>query len=130
MSNILFISHDVVGSAMAGPGIRAFELTRVLAGEHDVTLAVPRVTDGLLRGLLRVVPFGLPSTPPIRSAPPWPDLGTEALVILWSGGLWDWMDPLTLIRAMPTVLAQVPGARLVFLAGQNPGNDYPMQMPG
>ncbi len=39
MAQLLFISHDVVGSAMAGPGIRAAELARVLAAEHELTLA-------------------------------------------------------------------------------------------
>jgi len=51
------------------------------------------------------------------------------MLLLWTGGLWDWMDPLTLIRAMPAVLASVPAARLVFLAGRHPGGAAPMQMP-
>jgi glycosyltransferase involved in cell wall biosynthesis len=252
VTKLLFISHDVVGSAMAGPGIRAAELARVLAAEHDVTLATPRPADVLpegvrgfsyqwgdaaslqaaldsaelivadgyvlsghpevagcgvplaldmydptllenlalwrdremaaraeqsrrdvvllirqlsagdcflcaterqrdmylgallatgrvapaladaeptLRGLLRVVPFGLPAVPPAPTAPPWePREGERA--ILWSGGLWDWMDPLTLIRALPRVLEAVPRARLVFLAGRHPGTAPDMQMPG
>lgn len=45
MSRVLMVSTDVVGSAMAGPGIRALELARALATEHLVTLAVPRATD-------------------------------------------------------------------------------------
>jgi len=36
MTAILVISHDVVGSAMAGPGIRDAELARVLAAEHVI----------------------------------------------------------------------------------------------
>lgn len=86
--------------------------------------------DPTLRGLLRVVPFGVPDAPPMPQPAPWPDLGAGAQVILWTGGLWDWMDPLTLVDAMPAVVAQVPGARLVLLAGQHPGNTHPMQMPG
>jgi len=39
--DILVISEDVVGEKMAGPGIRAWELTRVLAEEFRVILAVP-----------------------------------------------------------------------------------------
>jgi glycosyltransferase involved in cell wall biosynthesis len=38
---VLIISHDVVGDRMAGPGIRYFQLARVLAGEFPVVLAVP-----------------------------------------------------------------------------------------
>lgn len=251
MAHILLIIHDVVGSAMAGPGIRALELARVLATEHDVTLATPRPADNLpdtlkgvvytwgdaqslapaldeaelivanayvldghpelaerrvplvldmydptplenlalwrnrspeerlaqsrrdidllgrqlragdcflcaterqrdlylgalltlgrvapdladadptLRGLLRVVPFGLSKEPPAPLPPPWEPLPNEQ-VILWSGGLWDWMDPLTLIRAMPKVLNAAPNARLVFLAGKHPGTAGSMTMP-
>src|SRR5262245_18060167 len=51
MANILFIIHDVVGSAMAGPGIRAAELARVLAAEHVVTLATPQPADALPAGV-------------------------------------------------------------------------------
>lgn len=253
MTKILFISHDAVGRAMAGPGIRAAELARVLANEHTVTLATPHPADWLpegvrghlyrwgdpdslapalaeaellianaqvvdahpelaahpaplaldmydptplenlalmrdagpdqraakvrediallvrqlragdcflcaterqrdmyigtllavgrvneivaeadptMRGLLRVVPFGLPAEPPDPLPPPWSGIDDGAPVILWSGGLWDWMDPLTLIRAMPRVLAAQPSARLVFLAGPHPGNNHPMRMPG
>ena len=38
---VLFVSHDIVDTRMAGPGIRALELARVLSRECDVTLAVP-----------------------------------------------------------------------------------------
>src|SRR5262245_10371483 len=85
--------------------------------------------DPTLRGLLRVVPFGLPAEPPAPAPPPW-DAQAGEQVILWSGGLWDWMDPLTLMRAMPQVLAAAPRARLVFLAGRHPGTATTMSMPG
>lgn len=82
-------------------------------------------TDPLLRGLIDVVPFGLPAEPPARSGPGLraaiPGIGPDDPLILWSGGLWDWMDPLTLVQAMPAVLDAVPAARLVFLAGRHPG---------
>ncbi len=45
MSRILVVSHDVIGERMAGPAIRAVELSRVLAEEHDVTLAAPNQSD-------------------------------------------------------------------------------------
>lgn len=40
---ILFVSPDVVGERMAGPGIRAWELAHALAGRHDVMLVAPDV---------------------------------------------------------------------------------------
>jgi glycosyltransferase involved in cell wall biosynthesis len=39
---------------------------------------------------------------------------------LWGGGIWNWLDPLTLIRAWPQVLVQHPEARLVFLGTRHP----------
>jgi glycosyltransferase involved in cell wall biosynthesis len=41
MPDILLVSDDVVGPRMAGPGIRAFELARVLGRRFEVFLAAP-----------------------------------------------------------------------------------------
>ena len=41
MADIFVISDDVVGKKMAGPGIRAWELSRSLAGHFEVILAIP-----------------------------------------------------------------------------------------
>ena len=224
--DVLVISHDRVGPAMAGPGVRAAELARTLAGEHTVRLAAPvgseaidpqieffefdgarastlaaalRGTDvvfsdplppavaraipdgkrrwivdlynpepfegleahrlargplqrrlldvvridrllfaaqigssfvcanerqrdmwlGFLaaerrldsgrydrdpegRNLIEIVPFGVSPEPP-RPGPPilrgeW--FAEDARILLWSGGLWDWLDPLVVLRAL------------------------------
>ncbi|NJO04900.1 MAG: hypothetical protein HC876_04865 [Chloroflexaceae bacterium] len=58
-----------------------------------------------------------------------PGIGDDEIILLWTGGLWDWLDPLTLIHAMPQVLATCPQTRLVFLAGRHPGTVQEMQMP-
>ena len=42
---ILVISHDVVGRRMAGPGIRAWQIARVLAAHGQVTLVAPWPID-------------------------------------------------------------------------------------
>lgn len=83
-------------------------------------------SDPLLRDLIDVVPFGVSDDPPQASGQPalrsvLDDLNADHQIILWSSGLWDWLDPLTVVRAMPDVLAVVPQARLVFLAGRHPG---------
>jgi hypothetical protein len=60
--------------------------------------------DPTLRGLVRVVPFGLPAPPPPipRPGPLRARLGLtdEDLVVLWGGGIYEWLDPLSLIEAM------------------------------
>jgi glycosyltransferase involved in cell wall biosynthesis len=37
--------------------------------------------------------------------------------------VWNWFDPVTLLRAMPEVLARHPSARLVFLGSDHPHPD-------
>ena len=78
---------------------------------------------GDLRRLIDVVPFGLPTSvqPPQseHNAGPilkgmLPGVAPGDRVILWGGGLWEWLDPFTPIRAMERVRTAHPTARLVF----------------
>lgn len=86
--------------------------------------------DGSLRRLIDVVPFGLPSQPfPSEFAIHASDLGNEhEAIVLWGGGLWEWLDPLTAVAAMPDILARVPSARLLFPGTRHPNPDVP-EMP-
>ena len=80
--------------------------------------------DPSLRGLVDVVPYGLPAAPPVATGPVikgvWPGIGPDDRVILWGGGLWPWLDPLTAIRALDRVRRECAAARLVF-----PGTRHP-----
>lgn len=244
---IVLVSHDVVGTKMAGPGIRAHELGRQIAREHDVTLLLPRETDLVAEGSLQFatypwatagalrpwlaqadaivanahvltahpevaeveVPLALDLYDPIalenaafgagdpietrrarhaedarlfraqlatgdfffcateaqrdlylgallaegRLSPevmdrdpslrslidvvgfglepaPFPqdgaairarfDVAEDETLLLWTSGLWDWLDPDTAIRAMAELRSAQPGTRLLFLAGRHP----------
>jgi hypothetical protein len=74
--------------------------------------------------LIDVVPFGLPAQPPQKQRPVLrgvlPGIGENDVLLLWAGGLWDWLDPLALVDALPEVVAEYPQVRLVFLAGPAP----------
>lgn len=48
---VLLHSIGDVGSTMSGPGIRYYELAKALAGQFDVTLAVPNESDAVLGGV-------------------------------------------------------------------------------
>lgn len=76
----------------------------------------------MLRQLIDVVPFGLPSRPPVHRKQVLkgvhPRVAPTDKVLLWWGGLWDWLDPLTVIRAFAGVVASHPNARLVFCSGR------------
>src|SRR5690348_2816687 len=91
--------------------------------------------DPTLRQLIDVVPYGLPAEPPRAAGPALrgvlPGIGPADRVVLWGGGLWDWFDPLTLVRAMARVAAERPETRLVFLGTRHPHAALPpMAMPG
>lgn len=80
--------------------------------------------DPTLRQLIDVVPFGLPDLPPPVPQPILkgihPGIPAGARLILWSGGLWDWLDPLTLIQSMAVLAESHPEARLYFLGTRHP----------
>lgn len=85
--------------------------------------------SGTLESLLAVVPFGLSSEEPSQShhgllgAIPGVERNDE--VIIWGGGIYNWFDPLTLIRAMVLVVEQRPQARLFFMGSGHPNPDVP-----
>jgi glycosyltransferase involved in cell wall biosynthesis len=253
-TSVLIVSHDIVGARMAGPGIRYWELARILSHHFQVTLAVPEQADlfqdnvglwayapgqwdslapaveradtillcgdvlvwfpplqetgiplvvdgydphpfealalfagtpkqaqrhqererilqmqcqagdfficaserqrdwwlGLLEGagrinvhthgedrslrrLVDVVPFGLPSSPPrhVRQVLKgvWPGIGSEDKVVLWGGGLWQWLDPLTAIRAVARIQEQRADVKLVFPGTRHPNTAGVPDMP-
>jgi hypothetical protein len=73
---------------------------------------------GTLERLIEIVPFGLPGGPPQAGKPVLkgvhPGIASGDRIILWGGGLWDWLDPLSPIRAMIHVREHNPTAHLVF----------------
>ncbi len=85
--------------------------------------------DPSLRQLIDVVPYGLPASPPRHTRQVikgvWPGIGPEDKVILWGGGLWQWLDPLTAIRAIAQVAERRPDVRLIFPGTRHPNAVVP-----
>lgn len=83
--------------------------------------------DPSLERLVTVVPFGVPDEPfptvPSAIKGVVAGIGPDDQVILWGGGVYNWFDPLTLVRAVDRLRARVPTARLYFmgLVHPNPG---------
>jgi len=75
--------------------------------------------DPTLRRLIEVVPFGLPSQPPRHTRHVlkgvYPGINADDKVLLWGGGLWDWLDPLTLLRAMARLADHRLDIKLFFM---------------
>lgn len=47
-----------------------------------------------------------------------PSLRDEDRVLVWGGGVWDWFDPLTLVRAMSEIAARRSDVKLLFLGAR------------
>ncbi len=78
--------------------------------------------DPTLRRLLQIAPFGVddqPFAPSGRLVDHVPQ-ATGTPTLLWAGGLHDWLDPLTVIDAMPAIRERFPRAQLVLLGGRHP----------
>jgi len=85
--------------------------------------------DRSLRQLIDVVPFGLASEPPVHERQVLkgvhPAIGADDKLLLWSGGLYNWFDPFTLIRAVAQLAERRPNIRLFFLGTKHPNPDVP-----
>ncbi len=88
--------------------------------------------DPTLEHLLGVVPFGLPEEPPRRAGPGLrgtvPTITEGDTVLLWGGGIYNWFDVPTLIRALALAVERAPRLRLVFMSAAHPNPGIPPQM--
>jgi glycosyltransferase involved in cell wall biosynthesis len=82
--------------------------------------------DPTFRRLIDIVPFGMPSERPVATRAVLkgvhPGIAPTDRVVLWSGGLWDWLDPLTLIRAVAQLTATHPELKLYFMGTRHPNS--------
>ncbi|HUF85104.1 MAG TPA: glycosyltransferase, partial [Acidimicrobiia bacterium] len=82
-----------------------------------------------MESLIAVVPFGIPEQAPrherdmLRGVVP--GIGPDDRILLWGGGIYNWFDPLTLLRAVDKLRRRVPEVRLFFLGLQHPNPDVP-----
>jgi glycosyltransferase involved in cell wall biosynthesis len=75
--------------------------------------------DPSARSLVEVVPSGMPGSPPRPAPAPvlkgvLPGVSERDRVLLWGGGIWNWLDALTPIRAVERLIGAEPPIHLVF----------------
>jgi glycosyltransferase involved in cell wall biosynthesis len=89
--------------------------------------------DPSLRQLIDVLPFGCPPDPPQHTRQVLkgvvPGIGRDDKVILWGGGIWEWLDPLTLIRATAEIKDRAPNIRTVLPGTRHPNTEVVPEMP-
>lgn len=85
--------------------------------------------DPTLRRLIDVVPFGLPPQAPCHRhrvlKGVLPGIAADDKVLIWGGGIWNWLDAPTLIRAMAQVARQRPDVKLFFMGTKRPSSSAP-----
>jgi glycosyltransferase involved in cell wall biosynthesis len=81
-------------------------------------------SDASLRDLIDVVPFGLERSEPGSTAPVLKGvvdgIHENDRVLLWGGGIWNWFDPLTVIRAVAEISRRRDDVKLYFLGVKHP----------
>jgi glycosyltransferase involved in cell wall biosynthesis len=80
--------------------------------------------DASFRSVIDVVPFGLPPDPPERTGGPaisdrFPGVGPDDEIVLWNGGIWDWLDAPTAILGVAALTERRPQVKLVFMGGSS-----------
>lgn len=85
--------------------------------------------DPSLRSLIDIAPFGISEQPPVQTRHAIkgtvPGIGADDQVVLWGGGIYNWFDPLTLIRAVAKLAPSRPQLRLFFLGVKHPNPEVP-----
>jgi hypothetical protein len=80
-----------------------------------------------LSSLIAVVPFGIDERPPVATRGVLrgvvPGIEADDKIILWGGGIYNWFDPLTLLRAVDKLRSRLPNVRVYFLGIRHPNPD-------
>lgn len=80
--------------------------------------------DATLKNIIDVVPFGLPENKPIKKNSAikgyLEGVAEDDKVIIWWGGLWDWLDPETLVKAMVKVQKVRKDIKCIIVGTQHP----------
>lgn len=74
--------------------------------------------------LIDIVPFGIPDEPPKHTKNVlkgvWPGINKDDKVLIWGGGVWNWFDPLTLIKAVSLISKERSDIKLFFMGVKHP----------
>jgi glycosyltransferase involved in cell wall biosynthesis len=86
--------------------------------------------DPSMRKLIDCIPFGLQEGEPVRRGKGAKGniqgIGENDKLLLWGGGIWDWFDPLTVIRAAARASESIPNLRLFFMGMKSPNPQVPL----
>lgn len=82
-----------------------------------------------LEKLIGVVPFGISTNDPVHERSAMKEkvknLKTDDKVLIWGGGVWNWFDPLSLIKAINNISKVREDVKLLFLGVKHPNPEIP-----
>ena len=82
------------------------------------------LAEPTFRSLIDVVAFGVAVQPPVDGSPALKGvhkgIAEDDRVVLWTGGIWNWLDPLTVVRAAAELARTRNDVKLVFLGFDHP----------
>jgi glycosyltransferase involved in cell wall biosynthesis len=87
----------------------------------------PYTYDEIKQRIL-IVPYGLPDQAPQHDKLVLRSHQDDSFILLWGGGIWQWFDPITPIKAVANLTSRYPKVKLVFLGTQHP-NPSILPMP-
>jgi glycosyltransferase involved in cell wall biosynthesis len=106
---------------------RDFWLGQLAAVGRINTLTYDEQPD--LHRLIRVAPFGLAEQPPVQTRHAIKGavngIGADDKVVIWGGGIYNWFDPLTLVKAIDRLQRYRSDIRLFFMGTKHPNPEVP-----
>lgn len=89
--------------------------------------------DPSLASLIGVVPFGVsfnvpPKGPGVLKGVH-PGIAGKDVVFLWGGGIWEWTDPLTPLKALAEIRGDHPEAKIFFTGFRHPQRPNDISTP-
>jgi glycosyltransferase involved in cell wall biosynthesis len=85
--------------------------------------------DSSLFKLIDVVPFGIPSSKPVHTGESIrsiiPQIKEDDTIVLWGGGIWNWLDPITVVKAVWEISRNRKDIKLVFTGIKHPDPKLP-----
>ena len=94
-------------------------------------IPVSATSDPELRNLIDVVPFGIDPAPipvvtpgRLNLTAAIPALAGAERIVVWPGGIWDWIDSEIVMKAMRILAHRSPGIHLVLFAGTHPSDGH------
>lgn len=82
--------------------------------------------------LVDLLPYGIPEPSPTHTRPVIrdiiPGIAPQDKIVLWGGGIWQWLDPLTLIRAADIIAHQRSDIKFIFPGVYHPAEQIVPKM--